>query len=53
MEVRRASGGVIPGLYAGGDTSSASGNQLNGTGLALAFVSGYVAADEALRYIKS
>ena len=52
MEVRKAAGGVIPGLYAGGDTSSASGNQLNGTGLALAFVSGYVAADKALRYIK-
>lgn len=51
MEVLRKDGGVIPGLYAGGDTSSASGNQLNGTGLALAFVSGYVAADEALRYM--
>lgn len=52
MEVLRKEGGVIPGLYSGGDTSSASGNQLNGTGLALAFVSGYVAADEALGYIK-
>jgi fumarate reductase flavoprotein subunit len=49
MQVRRAEGGVIPGLYAGGDTSSASGNSLNGTGLALAFVSGYVAADEACK----
>lgn len=53
MEVRRDQGGIIPGLYAGGDTSSASGNQLNGTGLALAFVSGYVAADEAVHYIRT
>ena len=51
MEVIRPDDSVIPGLYAGGDTSSASGNQLNGTGLALAFVSGYVAATEALKYI--
>ena len=49
MQVKKQGGGVIPGLYAAGDTSSASGNSLNGTGLALAFVSGYVAADEAVR----
>lgn len=51
MQVKRQGGGVIPGLYAAGDTSSASGNSLNGTGLALAFVSGYVAADEAFKHL--
>ena len=52
MQVKKKGGGVIPGLYAAGDTSSASGNSLNGTGLALAFVSGYVAADEAVKNLK-
>ena len=52
MQVKKQGGGVIPGLYAAGDTSSASGNSLNGTGLALAFVSGYVAADEAVKKLK-
>lgn len=52
MQVKKQGGGVIPGLYAAGDTSSASGNSLNGTGLALAFVSGYVAADEAIKHIR-
>lgn len=51
MEVLREGGGIIPGLYAGGDTSSASGNKLGGTGLALAFTSGYIAAAEAVKYI--